>query len=218
MADFDPRASSIARVYNYILGGKDNFAADREVAERLMAVAPLTVEVSRENRQFLARAVTWTASQGTGQFIDLGCGMPTVPNTHETAQAIIPAARVAYIDNDPVVLTHLRALAEHGNPGVTVVDSDVREPDAIIAAIQDDIDLERRRACSWVTCCTSSRPTRRGTWWPVTSRDWCREATWCSPSAAPTVKRRNRVSAPIPRAGRGSTTIRWKNSRASSAP
>jgi len=85
MADFDPRASSIARVYNYILGGKDNFAADREVAERLMAVAPLTVEVSRENRQFLARAVTWAASQGTGQFIDLGCGMPTVPNTHQTA-------------------------------------------------------------------------------------------------------------------------------------
>jgi hypothetical protein len=143
MADFDPRTPSIARVYDYILGGKDNFAADREVAERLMAVAPLTVEVSRENRQFLARAVTWAASQGIGQFIDLGCGMPTVPNTHETAQAIIPAARVAYIDNDPVVvLTHLRALAEHGNPGVTVLDGDVREPGAIIAAIQDDIDLE----------------------------------------------------------------------------
>lgn len=142
MADFDPRTPSIARVYDYILGGKDNFAADREVAERLMAVAPLTVEVSRENRQFLARAVTWAASQGIGQFIDLGCGMPTVPNTHQTAKAIIPAARVAYIDNDPVVLTHLRALAEHGNPGVTVVDGDVREPGAIIAAIQDDIDLE----------------------------------------------------------------------------
>ena len=142
MADFDPRTPSIARVYDYILGGKDNFAADREVADRLMAAAPLTVEVSRENRQFLARAVTWAAGQGIGQFIDLGCGMPTVPNTHETAQAIIPAARVAYIDNDPVVLTHLRALAEHGNPGVTVVNGDVREPDAIIGAIQDDIDLE----------------------------------------------------------------------------
>ena len=105
MADFDPRTRSIARVYDYILGGKDNFAADRKVAERLMAVAPLTVEVSRENRQFLARAVIWAASQATGQFIDVGCGMPTVPNTHETAQAIIPAARVAYIDNDPVVLS-----------------------------------------------------------------------------------------------------------------
>src|SRR5215469_5774269 len=142
MPHFDPRTPSIARVYDYILGGKDNFTADREVAERLMAAAPLTVEVSRENRQFLARAVTWTANQGIGQFIDLGCGMPTVPNTHETARAVIPDARVAYIDNDPVVLTHLRALAEHGNPGVTAVDGDVREPDAIMAAIAGDIDLD----------------------------------------------------------------------------
>ncbi|HEX6521501.1 MAG TPA: SAM-dependent methyltransferase [Streptosporangiaceae bacterium] len=142
MAEFDPRIPSIARVYDYLLGGKDNFAADRQVADRLMAAAPLTVEVSRENRQFLARAVTWAANQGIGQFIDLGCGMPTVPNTHETARAIIPAARVAYVDTDPVVLTHLRALAQHGNPGVTVVDGDVREPAAIMAAIRDDIDLE----------------------------------------------------------------------------
>src|SRR5580765_5264867 len=123
--DFDPTTPSIARVYDYLLDGKDNFAVDREAAEKLKAVAPLTVEVTRENRQFLARAVTWAANQGITQFIDLGCGMPTVPNTHETAQAIIPPARVAYIDNDPVVLTHLRALAEHGNPGVTVVDGDV---------------------------------------------------------------------------------------------
>jgi hypothetical protein len=142
MADFDPRTPSIARVYDYLLGGKDNFAADREVAERLIAVAPLTVEVSRENRQFLARAVTWAANQKIGQFIDLGCGMPTVPNTHETAQATMPDVRVAYIDDDPVVLTHLRALAEHGNAGVTVVDDDVREPAEIVAAISGDIDFE----------------------------------------------------------------------------
>jgi O-methyltransferase involved in polyketide biosynthesis len=142
MADFDPRAPSIARVYDYLLGGKDNFASDREVAERLMAAAPLTVAVTRENRQFLARAVTWVANQGIGQFIDLGCGMPTVPNTQETAQVIIPDARVAYIDNDAVVLAHLRALAEHGNPGVTVVDGDVRETDVILDAIQDDIHLK----------------------------------------------------------------------------
>jgi S-adenosyl methyltransferase len=158
MADFDPRTPSIARVYDYILGGKDNFAADREVADRLMAAAPLTVEVSRENRQFLARAVTWAAGQGIGQFIDLGCGMPTVPNTHETARAIIPAARVAYIDNDLVVLTHLRALAEHGNPGVTVVDGDVREPDGIIGAISGDIDLEAPACLLMGYLLTSSRP------------------------------------------------------------
>jgi hypothetical protein len=83
-----------------LLNGKDNFAADREVAERLLAVAPLAAEVTRENRQFLARAVAWAANQGIRQFIDLGCGMPTVPNTHETARAIAADARVAYLDND----------------------------------------------------------------------------------------------------------------------
>ena len=88
VADFDPTTPSIARVYDYLLDGKDNFAVDREVAQRLMAVAPLTVDVTRENRQFLARAVTWAANQGITQFIDLGCGLPTAPNTHETAQAI----------------------------------------------------------------------------------------------------------------------------------
>jgi O-methyltransferase involved in polyketide biosynthesis len=139
--DFDVNVPSIARVYDYLLGGKDNFAADREVAEKLVAVAPLAVEVTRENRQFLARAVTWAAQQGVGQFIDLGCGMPTVPNTHGTAQKVNPAVRVAYVDDDPVVLAHLRALAAHGNPGVTVAAGDVREPDVILDAVAAGVDL-----------------------------------------------------------------------------
>jgi hypothetical protein len=141
MADFDPTTPSIARIYDYLLNGKDNFAADREIAQRLMAVAPLTVEVTRENRQFLARAVSWAANQGITQFIDLGCGMPTVPNTHETALAVTAGARVAYVDNDPVVLTHLRALAAKDDPGVTVVDGDVREADKILDAVAKGIDL-----------------------------------------------------------------------------
>ena len=141
VADFDPSTPSIARVYDYLLDGKDNFAADREVAERLLAVAPLAAEVTRENRQFLARAVTWTAGQGIRQFIDLGCGMPTAPNTHETARAIAAGARVAYIDNDPVVLSHLRALAAKGDPGMTVVDGDVREAAAVLEAVAAGIDL-----------------------------------------------------------------------------
>src|SRR5262249_44989525 len=119
VADFDPNTPSIARVYDYLLDGKDNFAADREVAERLMAVAPLTVEVTRENRQFLARAVTWAANQGIGQFVDLGCGMPTAPNTHGTAREITPGARVAYVDNDAAARSPLRALAARGGPGGT---------------------------------------------------------------------------------------------------
>ncbi len=141
MADFDPSMPSIARIYDYLLDGKDNFAADREMAEKLLAVAPLTVEVTRENRQFLARAVTWAANQGITQFIDLGCGMPTAPNSHQTARAVAPGARVAYVDNDPVVLSHLHALAAKGDPGVTVVDGDVREPDTILRAVAAGIDL-----------------------------------------------------------------------------
>jgi O-methyltransferase involved in polyketide biosynthesis len=141
VADFDANTPSIARVYDYLLNGKDNFAADREVAERLLAVAPLTAEVTRENRQFLARAVTWAANQGIGQFIDLGCGMPSAPNTHGTAREISPGARVAYVDNDVVVLSHLRALAAKGDPGVTVVDGDVHDTAAILDAVAAGIDL-----------------------------------------------------------------------------
>jgi O-methyltransferase involved in polyketide biosynthesis len=88
-----------------------------------------------------ARAVAWAANRGITQFIDLGCGMPTAPNTHETARAISAGARVAYLDNDAVVLSHLRALAAKGNPGVTVVDGDVREVATVLDAVAADIDL-----------------------------------------------------------------------------
>jgi hypothetical protein len=141
VADFDPNKPAIARVYDYLLGGKDNFAADREVAQRLLEVAPLAVEVTRENRQFVARAVTWAAGQGITQFVDLACGMPTAPNTHVTARAVSADARVVYIDNDPVVLTHLRALAAKGDPQVTVLDGDVREVDTIVAGVRAGVDL-----------------------------------------------------------------------------
>jgi O-methyltransferase involved in polyketide biosynthesis len=143
VADFDPRAPSIARVYDYLLDGKDNFAVDRDVALKLLAVAPIAAEVMRENRQFLARATHWAAESGISQFIDLGCGMPTVPNTHQTAQAVTPGAHVAYIDIDAVVLAHLRALAAQGNPDVTVIDGDVREVAAILDGIGPGIDLTR---------------------------------------------------------------------------
>ena len=143
MADFDPAIPSIARVYDYLLDGKDNFAVDREVAEKLLAVVPFSADVMRENRHFLARATRWAASQGISQFIDLGCGMPTAPNTYGSAQAVIPEPHVAYVDNDPVVLAHLRALAAKGNPGVTVMDGDVREVAATLAAVRAGVDLSR---------------------------------------------------------------------------
>ena len=141
MADFDPTVPSIARVYDYLLDGKDNFAVDRDVAAKLLAVAPTAAEVMRENRQFLARAAAWAAQNGIRQFIDVGCGMPTAPNTHQSAQAVAADARVAYIDIDAVVLAHLRALAAQGNPGVTVVDADARETALTLDAIGDAIDL-----------------------------------------------------------------------------
>jgi O-methyltransferase involved in polyketide biosynthesis len=143
VADFDPSAPSIARVYDYLLDGKDNFAVDRDVALKLLAVAPIAADVMRENRQFLARATRWAAENGISQFIDLGCGMPTAPNTHQTAQAVTPGTHVAYVDIDAVVLAHLRALAAQGNPDVTVIDGDVREVAAILDAIGPGIDLTR---------------------------------------------------------------------------
>jgi len=138
---FDPRKPSIARVYDYLLGGKDNFTADREMGDRLVAVFPPAADLVPENRQFLARAVTWVANQGVSQFIDLGCGMPTAPNTHETAQAVAPGARVAYVDNDAVAVSHLQEVVAKGSLGVTVVDGDAGDPETILRAVSGGIDL-----------------------------------------------------------------------------
>jgi len=141
VADFDPNTPSIARVYDLVLGGKNNFAADREFAERLLALIPMVPVVAVENRQFLSRAVTWAAEQGISQFIDLGCGLPTSPNTLESARAVDGEARVVSVDNDPVVINHLRALVAKRNPGVTVVDSDVRDWGAVLSAARAALDL-----------------------------------------------------------------------------
>jgi O-methyltransferase involved in polyketide biosynthesis len=143
VADFDPGTPSIARVYDFLLGGTDNFPADREVAQRLLAVAPDSADVMRENRQFLSRAVTWAGRQGITQFIDLGCGTPTLPCTGPSAQEVIADPRVVYVDNDPVAVAQLRARAAAGRPGVTVVDGDVRETAVILAAAGTVIDLTR---------------------------------------------------------------------------
>ena len=135
VSDFDANSPNIARVYDFLLGGKDHFAADRELGERLLALNPQVGELVRENRKFLARAITWVAGQGISQFIDLGAGMPTSPSTHEVAQAARPGARVAYVDNDPVVVNHLHVLLAKGNPGVASVDGDVRDVDTILATV-----------------------------------------------------------------------------------
>jgi len=126
----DTSVPNMARVYNYWLGGKDHFAADRAEAERLLALYPPLPALARENRAFLITAAGWTARQGIGQFIDLGAGLPVSPSVHQAARAVLPAARVAYVDIDPVVLTHAVALLAT-NDGVAAVDADLRDPAAV---------------------------------------------------------------------------------------
>jgi O-methyltransferase involved in polyketide biosynthesis len=129
---FDPGTPSIARVWDYWLGGKDNFAADRELAKKMLEINPLAAQMARENRQFLGRAVTYVADRGVHQFIDVGAGLPTALNTHDIALRADPSARVAYIDNDTMVIAHARALLAMAE-GVVVVPGDMRDPDAILA-------------------------------------------------------------------------------------
>jgi SAM-dependent methyltransferase len=123
----------IARIYDHLLGGKTNFAADREAAAAAVAAFPALPVTARENRRFMARAVRYVAQRGVRQFLDIGTGIPTAPNTYEIAQRVAPDSRVVYVDNDPIVLVHARALM-HGDPrGQTAyIQADMHEPDTIV--------------------------------------------------------------------------------------
>lgn len=129
---FDPTTPNIARVYDYLLGGKDNFSPDRDEGDRLLKICPFLRDLVRENRDFITRAVSCVAQLGITQFIDLGAGLPTSPSVHQAARNILPAARVAYVDTDSVALAHARALLAT-NDGVNVVAADLRHPDAVLA-------------------------------------------------------------------------------------
>jgi hypothetical protein len=145
MPDFDTSVPHIARVYDYWLGGKDNFAADRELGERTLAAYPNLVFSVRANRAFLARAVRFLAAgRGISQFLDVGTGIPTANNTHEVAQKVTPASRIVYVDNDPVVLSHARALLTSNQEGACAyLDADLRDPDKILAAAADTLDFSQ---------------------------------------------------------------------------
>ncbi|MBO0776012.1 MAG: SAM-dependent methyltransferase [Actinobacteria bacterium] len=140
---FDTQHAHSARVYNYWLGGKDNFAADREAAERAIAANPGIVTDVRANRAFLARVVRFLAGEcGIRQFLDIGTGLPTASNTHEVAQATAPDARIVYVDNDPIVLAHARALLTSSPEGATAyLDADLRDTPAILQAAAQTLDF-----------------------------------------------------------------------------
>ena len=124
-----------ARVYNYLLGGKDNFAVDRETAEKVMQSWGTARAAARENRAFLGRAVRYLVTEaGIRQFLDIGTGLPSANNVHEVAQSIAPQCRVVYVDNDPIVLAHARALLASSPQGRTAyIDADARQPEKILA-------------------------------------------------------------------------------------
>ncbi|MFK4144929.1 SAM-dependent methyltransferase [Streptomyces sp. NPDC004065] len=132
-----------ARVWNYWVGGKDNYEVDQQVGEHVAGMFPVIRDVARADRDFLGRAVRYLAAErGVRQFLDIGTGLPTVDNTHEIAQRIAPDARIVYVDNDPIVLVHARTLLTSTPQGVTdYIDADVHDPDAIVERAAATLDF-----------------------------------------------------------------------------
>ncbi|WP_243716350.1 SAM-dependent methyltransferase [Actinomadura darangshiensis] len=141
----DGTAPQSARVWNYWLGGRDHYPADRLAGDRFIGLYPKIVDVARHSRAFLARAVRYLAGEaGIRQFIDIGTGLPATDNTHEVAQRAAPDARIVYVDNDPLVLAHARALLTGTREGATdYVDADLRDPGRILAEAARTLDLDR---------------------------------------------------------------------------
>jgi hypothetical protein len=131
----DSSRPSVARVYDYLLGGTANFAADRGAAEMLKSRSPELVDAAFANRSFHRRAARWIAEQGVGQFIDIGSGLPTAGNTHDVVREARPDARVAYVDNDPMVLAYGRELLD-GDEAATVILGDVRDPGTVLGSAE----------------------------------------------------------------------------------
>ena len=143
-----------ARIYDFILGGKDNFKADRDAAEHIMQAVPAMPRSMRANRNYMARVAYFMAAElGIRQFLDVGTGLPTSPNLHEVVQSVAPDCRVVYVDNDPIVLVHARALLTSTPQGRTAyVDSDLRDPERIVSAadVVETLDFTRPVAVSLI--------------------------------------------------------------------
>ncbi len=145
LTSFDTTVAHPARVWDYLLGGKDNFAADRTAGERVLRVMPEMGLVARSGREFLARAVHFLAAEaGIRQFLDIGTGLPTADNTHEVAQRAAPESRIVYVDNDPIVLTHARALLTSDPRGETAyISADIRDTGTILREAAHTLDFSQ---------------------------------------------------------------------------
>ena len=134
-----------ARVWNYLLGGRDNYEVDQAAAEKILEIFPGMVDIARHSRHMLIRVVRYLADEaGIDQFLDIGTGLPTVDNTHEVAQRVNPACKIVYVDNDPLVLVHARALLVGTREGATdYIQADVRDPDTILAEAAKTLDFTR---------------------------------------------------------------------------
>jgi O-methyltransferase involved in polyketide biosynthesis len=135
-----------ARIWNYLLGGKDNYPADRQVGEAMREQWPDIADSALKSRQFLIRAVRFLAAEaGIRQFLDIGTGLPTMQNTHEVAQSVAPDSKIVYVDNDPLVLAHARALLvnQSAEGVVNYIDADYNEPDVIIAGAREVLDFSQ---------------------------------------------------------------------------
>jgi hypothetical protein len=139
----DTTVPQTARIWNHLLGGKDNFAADREVGDQIIKSMPQLAENARLSRAYLVRAVRWLAAEaGIRQFLDIGTGLPTADNTHEVAQAAAPDARIVYVDNDPLVLAYAHALLTSSHEGATdYIDADMHDPAAILREASKTLDF-----------------------------------------------------------------------------
>ncbi|SEG54993.1 S-adenosyl methyltransferase [Thermomonospora echinospora] len=141
----DQTVPQTARIWNYWLGGKDNYEVDRKVGDDILQIIPDMAVMARATRQFLIRAVRYLSGEaGVRQFLDIGTGLPTVDNTHEVAQAVAPEARIVYVDNDPLVLAHARALLTSSPEGATTyIDADLHDPGRILDEARKTLDFDR---------------------------------------------------------------------------
>jgi O-methyltransferase involved in polyketide biosynthesis len=144
----DPAVSHSARIWNYWLGGKDNYAVDRAAGDKVAEMLPIIVVQARADRAFLGRAVRYLVGEvGIRQFLDIGTGLPTADNTHEVAQGVAPESRIVYVDNDPLVLVHARALLTSSPEGKTdYVEADLRDPGKILTEAARTLDLTQPTA------------------------------------------------------------------------